>query len=123
MLRQFGLPRDQIGPRRTLIFGALAKRCCRREIVFLGIFADCAIGRKGRSQAGHTFAHAGNPAAWNSMLIAGVERWDNLSFEQCIETFSFSCVPRRVIPMFAPISDRPAYFGGIRLCPPAIEFR
>ena len=57
------------------------------------------------------------------MLVAGIELWDNLCFEHCIETFSFSCVPRRIIPMFAPISDRPAYFRGIRLRPPAIEFR
>src|SRR5579862_3894507 len=57
------------------------------------------------------------------MLVAGIELWDNLSFEHCIETFSVSCVPRRVIPMFAPISDCPANFRGICLRPPAIEFR
>ena len=57
------------------------------------------------------------------LLVAGIKLRDNLSFKQRIETFSFSCVPGRIIPMFAPISDRPAYFRGIRLRPPAIEFR
>src|SRR6202034_616521 len=96
---------------------------CRREIVFFSILADRAIGGKGRSQAGHTFAHASDPTGRNPMLVADIELRDYFSFEQCIETFCFSCIPGWVISVLATISDRPAYFRGIGLRPPAIEFR
>src|SRR5580704_11802346 len=123
MFRQFGLPGDEIGSCRSLILRPLPKGCCRREIVLIGVLPDCTIGRKGRCQAGHTFAHASNPSAWNSVLVARIELRDNFFLEYRIKTLRFSCVPGGVIPMFAPISDRPAYFRGIRLCPPSIELR
>src|SRR5579862_5795969 len=106
MFRQFGLPADKTGSHCTSILGTLAKSCRRREIMFFGVLADCAICRKGRSQARHTFAHARNPPAWNSILVTGIKLWDNFPFEHCIETLSVSCVPRRIISMFVAISDR-----------------
>src|SRR5579862_10021622 len=116
------MPGDEIGSGGASILGALAKSRCRREVVFFGVLTDDAVGRKCRSQARHAFAHTGNPAAWNSMLIPRIEFRGNFSFEQGIKTFSFRCIPRRIIAMFAPIPDSPTYFGRIRLRPPAIEF-
>ena len=63
VLGELRLPMEQIRRPGALVRGALLKGQGSRQVMFLGVLADGAVGGKNRSQLGHALAHASNPAA------------------------------------------------------------
>src|SRR5580700_8075965 len=80
VLCELGLPIEQIRCPCSLVRGALLEGQGSRQVMFLGVLADGAVGGKNRSQLSHALAHASNPAARDSS-VTRIEFRDNLPFE------------------------------------------
>jgi hypothetical protein len=81
MLRELRSPILQLVAQRSVIRGTLRVSRRSRQVMPLRVLSDNAISGKKRSQFAHAFAHASNPFARNSSIIARIEFGNNLSLE------------------------------------------
>src|SRR5271154_3687964 len=86
------------------------------------IFTDCPACRELRSKDCHTFADASKPSGRHSLRVPVVELGNNLLLQQCVETFRFSSIPRRVFAMFSSVAYSPPNLRVIGLRPPTVQF-
>jgi hypothetical protein len=56
-------------------------------------------------------------------LVPAIVLRYHLLFEKRVEGFGFSSIPGRIITVLPAITQSPAYFRRVSLCPPAIQHR